>query len=283
MPFTKKMRFAKKKAAEPVQDENKSAKKAKKMPEREYKTDWLLADMRNIDKQIYDIVIDFFSRTKAFKLKELWAELFVAYYVSGARRTELFIIPLSISKLEHEGETYYKIKKCNLKHFEGRKPRRKIETQIFKAWNQYEKALFEFLLGGKLENTIDFSPLIDINSKHPERKEHFKLAYNGRDNQLDEMMAQISFRFSRLFKADIVGKDNAKRVNEGLVPHMLRHLRISNLRVEKDIPDSMCQKLFGWDDPAMVGYYSDVRRSIQEKEEIEIYKRLSQYQQSKPF
>lgn len=239
----------------------------------DYRTNLFLYDMRGIDEQIFNIVKEFMERTKAFRYKELWAKYFIFLYLSGARRMEPFLSNPTVSKFEEEGEMYYRIRRVNEKHFEGRKPRRQLLSQLFKAWNKHEQALFEFLLGEKNEVALDFTPLIDPQNKHPEIAEHLQVAYNGRDELHYRIGAQISTRFAQLFKADITNHENEKVSNTGIVPHMLRHIRAYDLLIGKDLPEGLCAKLIGWK-PVMLQYYADISRSMQEKEEMDIYKHL---------
>ncbi len=261
--------------------------KSEKKEEKQYRTANFLQDMRNIDKQIYDIVTDFGQRTKAFRLKDLWARYFVFLYLSGARRNEPFMLNPTITKFEKNGKPYYRIRRVNEKHFEGRNPRRVIINPPFKAWNQYEIALFEFLLNGNQETILDFRPLIDASNKHPERLKSFNIKYNyttttiqkdgkayekiNGDPILRDIGSQITYRFSKLFRANMVDKLGNKLPNEGIVPHQIRHWRAYNLKIEKNIKDELVLRLIGWDNKYMLDYYSDIKHSIQENEAIAIY------------
>lgn len=247
--------------------------KIKQVAER--RTALFLPDMRNIDKQILAIITDFGNRTKAFKFKDLWARYFVCLYLSGARRNELFMLNPTISKFASKsGKMYYRIRRINEKHFEGRNPRRVVLQQTFKSWNEYETALFEFLLNNNAEITLDFKPLLDTSGKHPEKLKTFKPQYNKGDVVLRDLGSNFTFRFANLFRADMMDKENNKRIKEGIVPHQIRHWRVYNLKVEKNIPDGLVQKLMGWDDNMMLYYYADVKRSIQEKEAVSIYESM---------
>lgn len=125
-----------------------------------YRTALPLANPKNIDKQIYDMILDFNRRTRAFTYKNLWGLYAASLYCMGARRTELFLTPPSITKFIDNGETYYNVRRACEKRFEGRKPRRVVIEQTWKPLNKYEYALFDYLMDGKpATNTLDFTLL----------------------------------------------------------------------------------------------------------------------------
>lgn len=265
----------------------------------EYQTAWSLYNKVGIDHTIYDIMQEFMERTRAFRHKELWAKYIDFLYVSGARRREPFCSNPYIQKVVRNGRLYYKIRRTSCKHFEGRKlkqvgpvprdsqgrkirrsptdelykPHRKILTQIWRPRNNYEIALFEFLLDGKLETTIDFTPLLQSRGLRPDKVKRMQVElYEGRDPVVEKLMAEITKKFKGLFKADIT--NGHKRIeNGGMVPHMLRHIRAYNLRVEKHIPEYGIQRVLDWKE-GMVDYYTDIANAMQEEEEFDMYERL---------
>lgn len=266
---------------------------------KEYQTDWSLYNKVGIDKTIYDVIQEFMERTRAFRHKELWAKYIDCLYVSGARRRELFCTNPYIQKIIRKGRVYYKIRRTSCKHFEGRKlkqvgpverdeygrrrrksptqelykPHRKMLTQIWRPRNNYEIALFEFLLDGKMETTIDFTPLLQSRSMRQEKINRLQAElYEGRDPIVEKLMSEITKKFKILFKADITNGHNRIEYG-GLVPHMLRHIRAYNIRVEKHIPDYMIQRLLDWQE-GMVDYYTDIANAMQEEEEFDLYERL---------
>lgn len=268
----------------------------KKILKKEYRTGYFFADMSDTDKAVYDIVQDFMRNTPAFKNKELWAKYCVFLYLSGARRIEPFMMNSTITKIEEDGHIYYRIKKVNAKHFTGSRlkpevdaetgkvkkskavlsniynPKRKIMENRFVAWNKYEKALFEFLLNGNLMVSLNFKPLLPSYGKRAKKiDESFNsLSYNGESKAIRQYGSQISDRFSKLFKADVVNQETMKVEHMGIVPHMLRHVRAYDLLVNKELRESMVQRLIGWESE-MVYYYADIESSMGEKQETEIY------------
>lgn len=247
---------------------------------KEYHTAFFLADQRYLDKQIYEIVQNFMSRTRWIRNKELWAKYAIFLYLSGARRTEPFWLDPTISKVEKNGHLFYKVRRINEKHFEGRNPRREIISQTFVAWTPYEKSLFDFLLGGYKERTIDFKQLFIGRKPRKEQLEEFKKQLygaefsnpKGRNKIVNSLTSQISRRFSMMFKADI-GNGRINIQNGNMAPHMLRHLRAYDLLVIKNLKESFVEKLIGWG-PGMADYYADIKRSMSEREEISFYEGL---------
>ena len=146
-------------------------------------------------------------------------------------------------------------------------------TQIWRPKNNYEVALFEFLLDAKLETTIDFTPLLQSRQARENKIERLQAEiYEGRDLMVDRLMAEITKKFKMLFKADITNGRN-RIEHGGLVPHMMRHIRAYNLRVEKHLPEYMIQRLFDWKE-GMVDYYTDIANAMQEEEEFDAWERL---------
>lgn len=68
------------------------------------------------------------------------------------------------------------------------------------------------------------------------------------------------------FKADQKvsrGKDKGKLIkNAGISPHLIRHHRIYNWKIERRLPDSHLMLLMGWKDESMPGYYAYMNERI---------------------
>lgn len=253
--------------------------KVKRGSRDEYHTAWQLSDNREIDKQMYNIVINFGRNTKVFEHKVLWSKYFVFLYVSASRSVEPFLSNPAIHKtkdLDNKGEpiTLYHVTRINAKHFTTEKKRkRQIITQTFRALNRYEESLFEYLLNGNIRVAIDFKDLF-VNRKNRKKEliQFKKDLYLGKNKIINSLVAQISKRFSQMFKADI-SNGTIHLKNAGLRPHMLRHIRAYNLFASKDLPRAYVQSVVGWGDD-MVGYYSDIKEFMREKEQIAILKGL---------
>jgi|SRR5271157_487914 len=238
---------------------------------RDYKTDWFLADLTDIDKQIFEIIQNFMNRTKAFRNKSLWAKYAIFLYLSGARRSEPFLSNPTISKNSEDGITFYNITRTNEKHFVGKMQKREKIPQVFRAWNKYELALFNYLLDNKDRITIDFSLLL------PPRSRKILQTEDGEKYRdltvLRNIMHDISQRFSGMFKANITNGEKIIK-NGGIVPHQLRHIKAYELWINKNLPPALIQRLIGWKKLSMLEYYSYISKAMQEKEMKQIYKQM---------
>jgi hypothetical protein len=256
-----------------------------------YKTNWTITERTNIDKTLYDILSTAIKRTRYFRNKQLFFSYFTLLYLGGKRRIEPFLYPVTISKIQHVGLTFYRIHSAVAKHFENKMKKckicgeifyskkgikehiaktghnsfsfvgsRKLVSHIFRAENEYEKALFEFLLNGRETMRWDFTPLLPPRYRNTQdllEKECEKSVYAG-----------ITKRF-KMFKAEIT---NGKIVEkDSLVPHMLRHMRAYDLWIIHKYNPFLVQRLLNWDKTDMLYYYTDIKNTIQELEELNEY------------
>ena len=256
-------------------------KAKKKLPSeiKQYKTAWYFTNEQHIDKQVFECVRNFYSNTKAFKNKELWGKYATFQYLSGARRSEPFLMNPTIRKEERNGSTYYEIKRINEKHNERRSGKRVTLTQTFYAFNTHEKALFNFLMGNNTLVTLDFTPLLSENKRNVISSTDFK---NAGPTVIRNMMANISERFVNLFKADITDGEGVREEHGGLPPHLLRHARAYDLWINEGMKPDKVQRLLGWDRLATLEYYVDLRNAMKERELIEEYERLQQERKVTP-
>ncbi len=266
----------------------------------EYRTNWFLTDEWDTDKRIYGIIDRFYSNPpKRLRNVELWGQYVSFVYISLARRTEPFRMNPTISRLEHAKHIFYRITRVNEKSFEGTKlpaerrrrnadgkfnravtnrfykPKRSIISQIFMPMNEFERALFEMLLKGKQQATLDFTPLLfpyryNMKLKASLQSETFVSDPMTREKER-RVLANFSKRFAMRFPEVIT--DGRRTEEAGMVPHMIRHIRTYNLTAVKGFPKDKVQKLGGWKTD-MVGYYADVRRSIEEADMFRFYDSL---------
>ncbi|MEM4066536.1 MAG: tyrosine-type recombinase/integrase [Candidatus Micrarchaeaceae archaeon] len=273
------------------------------MQEKTRKTAYFLTDMRNIDKNIYDIITQAMSSSKVFRNKQLFFQYVVFLYLSGSRRIEPFLSKPFIAtwKQNIKGKTvqFYKINRINAKHFV--KPsyscpcgfktsskesivqhckaenthytisgKRAQMSAIFKINNPYERALLDFLMQGRQELSFDFTPLLPksfIKMPQDERE----AALLGTSAEKERFIASMTAKF-RMFKTRIT--DGRKAVDYHLLPHMLRHLRAYCLLINYGLPPELVRRLLGWTSKAMVDYYAEINAAMQEKEEIAIYEQM---------
>ena len=231
------------------------------MPSKEYKTAWFLSSMVDTDKGIYNILSDTLASTRSFRNKQLFFQYMAFLYVSGARRTEPFILDPFIKKFSQHGIDFVKIIRINAKHFvrpqficvqcqeqtasrsamkqhlkergHGQKEgnsytvrgKRRLHPQIFRIWNPYEKALVDYLLQGREEASLSFTPLLPKSFQALNQKER-ESALISRSEDKEKYLAGITRRF-QMFKARIT--NGRKTIDGSISPHMLRHTFATNL------------------------------------------------------
>lgn len=144
---------------------------------------------------------------------------------------------------------------------------RLVSSHRYRAENSYEKALFEFLLKGRQQTTIDFSPLLPPRYR---RMGAGKLLEEY-DKRNSNMFNGITTRFSML-KADIT--DGRRILHSNIVPHMLRHARAADLLIIHHYREDLVQRLMDWDTRDMLFAYADLKGFIGEKEEAVMYKEM---------
>lgn len=266
----------------------------------EYRTAWFLTDEWETDKRIYGLIDALYSKPpKNLKNVELWGQYLAFCYLSLARRTEPFRMNPTITKVVHNKHVFYRITRINEKLFEGTRiaaekrrknangkiiksadnkyvtPKRVAISQLFMPLNEYERALFELLLKGRQQVTLDFTPLLFPYKYNAAMKRAVQSESLVKDTAVRErerqLMANFSHRFSLRFPAIIT--DGKQSVESSLVPHMIRHIRTYNLKSVKGFPRDVVQKLGGWKTD-MVGYYVDVRRSMAEEDMLRFYDSL---------
>ena len=254
-------------------------KAKKKLPSeiKQYKTAWYFTDEQHIDKQVFDCIHNFYSGTKAFRNKQLWGKYAAFQYLSGARRSEPFLMNPTIRKEERNGSVYYEIKRINEKHNEKRSGKRVILTQTFYAFNTHEKALFNFLMGDSSLVTLEFTPLLSESKRNILSATDLR---NAEPKLIRKVMANISDRFVNMFKADITDGEGVREEHGGLPPHLLRHARAYDLWINEGMKPDKVQRLLGWERLATLEYYVDLRNAMKERELIAEYERLQQEKKS---
>lgn len=254
-----------------------------------------------MDKAVYNIIQTAITNTNAFRNKELFFQYVALLYVGGKRRIEPFLRPVTIIKQEVNGKTYYAITSIAAKHYEGqgrsrqalkecqrcqvlvksKKERkdhhlstghnhfviigaRRLTTHYWRAEAPHEKALFEFLLRGRAQITIDFLPLL------PKRVfgKDIKRVLEKYSPENGNIFNGITIRFEML-KAKIT--DGREEYTSSLVPHMLRHMRAYDLLVNHEYKPQFIQRLMDWDKSDMPFYYGDISEMLKQKEELAWY------------
>ncbi|MDE1834046.1 MAG: site-specific integrase [Candidatus Micrarchaeota archaeon] len=255
-----------------------ASKQPKKEP-RELKqihhTAWWLVDLVDTDKQVYNILKKSLELTanpkRPFRKINDLARYFVFLYLSGARRNELFIKDPTITRYTKEGLTFWKIGRINEKHFEGRNhDRREWQVSVYRAWNIYERALFDYVMEGRAALTIDFVGPLILHSIPQDKLKFDKLSDAEKTVEIDMRSANITKAMAKVFRTRIT--DGHTVIEDGgITPHMLRHTRCYDLLMNKGLRDGQVARMIGWRDVKMVQHYAYVARAMREEEMERMY------------
>ena len=268
-----------------------------------YKNAWHLEDMRNIDDAIYNMIYaGLQQRSKYYPNKQLMAQYITFVYLAGARRVEPFLKPPTIAMSRIEGIKVIKVTKAVAKHFashtlkcmvcglvmSGRDSQkkhkrntdpahrtfthisgRKTASHTFVPMNESEQALWGFLLQGRNQMTLDFSPLMPKQFREiprDDRRDALEKYMSDRANP--DIFASFSAQASRMLRGNISYEGMAMK--DTTIPlHLLRHLRAYDLWVVHRFKDTTVQKLLDWDSRAMLDHYADIKEAIGAIEEQE--------------
>ncbi len=257
-----------------------------------YKTNWTIQNKSNIDRQIYEILIKTGEKTLNYKNKQLFFQYVLMLYLTGKRRIEPFLTPITIIKMNVKGINFYKVTSSVAKHYESNIKRckicgevlksnksvkehrnltkhndyihigkRRIVSHMWQAENKEESALWEYVCEQKSRITINFNSLLP--PRYAKLQEKEKLVEYNRNN--GNLLNGITLKFKQ-FKTLVT--DGRTTVNTNIVPHMLRHLRAYDLIVNHHYKDILVQRLLDWDTHDMVYYYLDIKNMLQMEDEI---------------
>ncbi len=260
---------------------------------RTYKTAWSLADKTSIDKSIFEIIQTSMEKGNATRNRELFFQYVALLFVAGKRRIEPFLKPVTIKKeIDQNGRTWYHVTSMVAKHFTNGEMECKVCNEAYKTrkaqkehrqqtghklkhtadriakshyWpiqNEYDKALFEYLLRGRQVVSIDFTPLLSAKDRNISTS---KMAEGNLH------LNAITMKFMKTFTKQQI--TNGKIQLEGyILPHMLRHLRAYDLMITHRRSPLWVQRMMDWDTEEMPYYYVDIKDmmdALEEKRMIE--------------
>ena len=264
-----------------------------------YRTAWMFEERADADRIFFEMLQKAMADTPLFRNKQLFFKYVILLYTAGARRIEPFLMPVTVQKIDQNGNTFFKTTRSNAKHFGSthlqcticnlelnsvRKLHvhqaesghrgfvhaagsRKMLSPIFYTFSGFERACFEFLLQGRQSITIDFTPLLPAAVQ--------KTFANGRPTDIGKLQAAlpgIDKRF-RMFKASI--SDGGRVIkNASIVPHMLRHLRAYDLIANHGVQPHLVQKLLGWQTDSMVFKYADISSYLNDVETLSMWQHV---------
>ena len=241
------------------------------LQKRDYRNDWWLKDLSDISKSILNIGKQY--RFNIYTAKSdgrrrmnatMLTQLFYSLYLTGARVGEFLKKPPLFRQFQDEDYTWVHVEKLNEKHFTeyeqsgttatGRpvfshKPgaQNKVMPQNIPIDTEAEREMWDFIFEGNqygTERKMDFSPICPY-----------------------EKRTTITAAFKSSFKADLTDGEHIYR-QAGIVPHMLRHLRVYNMKFNKGYDDSLVQSYLGWSSREMIEHYTYILRQIKDEEQI---------------
>ena len=256
----------------------------------------MFVDRANADKVFFGMLQNAMENTPLFRNKQLFFQYTTLLYVAGARRIEPFLKPTTIQKINDNGNNvFFKVTRLNAKHFSSSRIRcticntefnsirkfrahqaeaqhkgyvniasRRVLSSIFFTFNEFERALFEYLLQGRLQTTIDFSALLPAAARST-----FEEGFPNDINKLEAALPSIDKKF-KMFKTDITDGSQIMK-NASITPHMLRHARAYDLIANHGVQTHLVQKLLGWQTSDMVNRYADVSAYINDSETLAMW------------
>jgi site-specific recombinase XerD len=173
-------------------------------------------------------------------------------YLTGARVSELFIKPPKINLVYDPSSKYFfiEVERVNEKHFvlgADKQKEREVIVQEFPLNDEYEVRMWGFItndfIAGK-EYTFDLSNFIKGKSKRQ----------------------TIRILLSRAFEVPLKNPVSGEVKLEPLTPHVLRHARAYNLRIEQRLADLDVVRTIGWRNPYQLYNYVDILQGINREE-----------------
>jgi len=264
-----------------------------------HRNKWTLANMHNIDKQLYEIQLSaMMNMQKDKRNRELFFNYSTLLMATGMRRIEPFLRKVIIEKYIYNDHTYYYVTSAVAKHFDtkakfceicgkvlqsqkeqkehkrlGHRLRtighRREVTTPWQASNEYDAVLFNYLLGTRNSVAIDFTPLL------PPRFQEYGMEklLKRYEKEQSNIFSDINGRF-KVFKAMLYDPNKREAVEGYLSPHMLRHIKAFDLIVEHKYPPWLVQQLLHWDSGEMVNYYADIKNALRNIEIIQQYESM---------
>ena len=190
----------------------------------------MFANRGHADKTFFEMLQNAMDNTPLFRNKQLFFQYTTFLYLAGARRIEPFLKPTTIQKIsDNSGNVFFKVNHLNAKHFNSSRLKcrgcglelnsvrklhahqvemqhrgyvnisnRKALSAIFFPFNEFEKALFEYLLQGRMQETIDFTPLLPASVV----RDMFEEGIPNDIDKLEATLPGINKKF-KMFKASI--------------------------------------------------------------------------------
>ena len=206
--------------------------------------DLYLTDLSNVSRTIYNCgqeglqdMLESKERVlKSYPYPITLTKLFYFLYFSGARLGEGLkcdrIITYVLDTTINDNKVSY-IEKYNLKHFKNAQDRadgkNTYTVENIPLDGEYDKKIWDFLMQSKDDKNKDGKIL----------SKEFKVFGEYPKNQ-----PNMSAVIKRHFKTTLTDGENTDY--QGITPHILRHLRFYNVKINKGYPDDLIQSYFGY-------------------------------------
>lgn len=243
------------------------------------KNQYFFTDLGNVSKQVYEVGKNTRERSylnmghQGTPVKDLVGliKLFYFLYLTGARIGEMLRDPKPkiLQTFSYKGYTFVKLQRVNEKNFDkyeitGQNSRgrpiykgigdREILTVNIPIDDAYDKLMWDYIFDNGANLNVNF--LGDFGG------------YGDR--------SRISHMISNNFRANL---NDGERIHKqsGITPHMLRHMRDFNLRVNKGYEPESVMKIIGWHNEKMMRYYLLINKTLGDNLQLQMFDKHLSY------
>jgi len=177
-------------------------------------------------------------------------KLFYWIYLTGARNQEAFKKPYpTLDIVNKEGETRVIITHVNSKH-KGPNNTADTVTEMIPILDEWEQKMWNFSTDGNQESQA--AKIFGYGAWKSYRKNN------------------ITSLFIKNFRTALESPEKEVFKNEGIRPHILRHMRTYNLLSDHRVPRDLAQLWMGWDSQYMLDYYAHIRQVMDSSKQLDI-------------
>jgi integrase len=206
-----------------------------------------------ICKQVWEIGQKYYERMQdperkphhRVKYPALLVKVFYWIFLTGARQQEAFQQPNSLDISTVDGKTYVTIKRHNEKH---RAHGGDEITAVIPVFDEWEQNMWNFITDGGQETQMVH--ILNLKLWGSIKKDN------------------ITLLFKHNFKTSLQEPKGTIHHDEGITPHILRHMRCYNVLHDHNLRRSTAQIWFGWDNQLMLDYYAHIRAVTTTKDQL---------------
>jgi hypothetical protein len=218
-------------------------------PLRKNSNNWYFANLDELAcKQVWEAGQAYYARVRDNKIRHSFShpveltKYFYMLWLTGARLRELLLQPSPAISFQHmDGGTQVIMSHVNEKHKQPNGERDVIDAEM-PLFDEWEQKMWLFITDGvTVLNTDDI----------------FKFSKWGSIEK-----SNLSHLIKTNFKLDL--RDPNKRLHheQGITPHILRHMRMFNVVLQHNVRPELAIKWFGWNNIEMVYYYAHIRQLL---------------------